>query len=179
MQNPHSDTLTGLAAQILEQAGGDRSRATQLMVDRLRDDPEVGQTIIDRALKIAAAQAIAHVLAYRRTRILTQSPHERSLVTQKASDRAVAFASARLAEFPLPSGKRLGDATRDDLQIAVTTFQRGIATLGRRANWLLLIAQKMPPLKTVGEVFSEQDLERTALEAFGQTPEVLSLPNDT
>lgn len=173
ISEPKPASLGALAAEALAMTQGDRSKAADYLIERLRDDPTVGTQIIDRALRIAANQAVAQILAYRRARILSthaqdrQGTEDRAMVRQQ-NDRVVILASSRLSEFPLPSGKRLSDATRDDLEAAAQTMQRGIIAVAQRANWLLSIARRMPEGALVRDVFTEDQLEETAAIAFQQ-----------
>jgi hypothetical protein len=179
MTETKAGSLGALAAEALAMTQGDRGQASDYLVERLRNDPMIGSQIIDRALRIAANQAVAQVLAYRRSRILSthaqdrQGTEDRALVRQQ-NDRVVILASSRLSEFPLPSGKRLSDATRDDLEAAAQTMQRGVIAVAQRANWLLSIARRMPDDAVVSDIFTEADLEQTAIEAFQRGP-LLSL----
>jgi hypothetical protein len=165
-------SLNALAAQALEDAQGDRAVAGRLLAVRLRDVTE-GQKLIEQALGMAAAKAVADVLAYRRRRLLAIRPHDRGDYDDRAEERGsngrvVILASARLSEFPLPSGKALGAATREDVEGAVEALRSNIATLNARADWLASIAQSLPPNRRVCEILSEQDLERLAHRAVGR-----------
>jgi hypothetical protein len=164
-------SLNALAAQALEDAQGDRAVAGRLLAVRLRDVTE-GQKLIEQALGMAAAKAVADVLAYRRRRLLAIQAHDRHDYDDRAEQRGsngrvVILASARLSEFPLPSGKALGAATREDVEGAIDVLRSNIATLNTRADWLSSIAQRLPPNRRVCDVLSEQDLEQLARGVVG------------
>lgn len=164
-------SLNALAAQALEEAQGDRALAGRLLAIRLRDLSE-GQKLMEQALGMAASKAVADVLAYRRRRLLTIQAYDRNDYDGRAeergsSGRVVILASARLSEFPLPSGKVLGSATREEIEGAIEVLRSNIATLNARADWLSSIAQRLPPQRRVCEVLSEQDLERLAQRVVG------------
>lgn len=159
-------SLGALAARALTESDGDRLLAGKLLTNWLRDEPE-GQRLIERALGMAASNAIAGVIAYRRRRLLAFETLDRSGYETRAVDRAsngrvVILASARLSEFPLPSGKRLGQATRAEVEDAVQVFRSRADTLMSRADWLSAVLQRLPPGRTVLEVMSESDLETMA-----------------
>lgn len=94
-------------------------------------------------------------------------PEDRALVTERAEDRlrgdrVVILASARLSDFPLPSGKRLGLAHRNEIEEAVTVFRVRAGTAAFRAHWLEQIAQRLPADTPVADILSDSDLEAIA-----------------
>ncbi len=78
--------------------------------------------------------------------------------THAANGRVGALVAANMAmllEFPLPGGKPLRDATRDEVQDAADLYRKQAVDMVQKAAWLRLVAKNVPTGKTVGETLDE------------------------
>lgn len=65
-----------------------------------------------------------------------------------------------LMDFPLRSGKRLGDAVRDEVQADAENYEKVSADAQNKAQWLSAIAEHTKVGKTVSQCLTEEDLRR-------------------
>ena len=132
---PIEGGLHALAAEAWEGAG-EIEAAVAALVKRARSRP-----LRDELLRLGARHMIAVLLAGRRTAVLAQAAgindtHARRLVRLSQADPSV-------YSLPLPMGKALGEATRDDLLAAAAFYEQRARTHARRAQMFGALAQKM------------------------------------
>jgi len=65
-----------------------------------------------------------------------------------------------LMDFPLRSGKRLGDAVRDEVQADAENYEKVSADAQNKAQWLSAIAEHTKVGKTVSQCLTEEDLRK-------------------
>ena len=75
-------------------------------------------------------------------------------------DRVAALAegnAAMLMDFPLPGGKRLGEATADEVRTAAEFYSKQAGNMAHKARWLSMIAARVKD-KTVKDALTEKKL---------------------
>ena len=78
--------------------------------------------------------------------------------TTDSNARVVALVASNMAmllDFPLPGGKPLRDATKDEVQDAANSYRTQAVDMVQKSAWLKLIAKNVPKGKTVGETLDE------------------------
>lgn len=84
---------------------------------------------------------------------------------RRAVEALATGTQSALMQFPLPTGKKLGDCTRNDVIFAQTTYEANSRSEKVRAKWMQLIAQSLIPGKTVKEAITEERLNELRDEA--------------
>lgn len=78
---------------------------------------------------------------------------------------AGAVQSALMDGFILPSGKKLGDADRNDLTVAMASFETVATDASVKHRWLRLIQQSVPKGSRVRDALTEERLAELRAEA--------------
>jgi hypothetical protein len=140
-------TLDDLAAEEMGNANNNVPRAVIAMQSRISADPVLYQALIVPIIKNALWEAASRSRrslrsAIDRNRSSSQSSRRSSRRSSRARIRLVA--AATMMEWPLPSGKAIGDATKSDLRAARQVYQSQIAPLTIRERWYGLVENKLP-----------------------------------
>lgn len=160
----HPDTVSTCARLALAEADGDVAEATKLLITRVRNDKELRRELLEPLIEYACHQAVARELRSGRSGIWRPVSPER-LAGMSDAERVKALAAGNLLMFPLPGGKRLGDASRDDISQASRFYEKQAGDMAHKARWLQLIAQSVPPGKTVRGTITEDRLRELQEEA--------------
>jgi len=151
-------TLRHYAAIALANAGGDVSAATTALVTRAMTDSAFLREHFDYAIRAACYSAVASCV--RQQRRAVWSTIQPTTEERRAQIAALAAGVMRtLHDFPLPGGKRLGDATREEVVAAAEFFGRQARDMAWKSRWLAHVAQALPPGRKVSEVISAERLE--------------------
>lgn len=137
--------------------------ACSALLAAVRDDPTLYAQLMGNHEMRAAREAISnHLTAHRRSSLQHSASDMGSSHT--ANKRVAALVDTNLTmlmDFYLPgSCKKLGAATKDEVELAAAAYLRSARTSGERGQWLSRVAAKLPKGKTVAEVFSEAALEK-------------------
>lgn len=143
-------TLRTIARGALIKCGGDANRATKAVVMMLKRDKALLQSIVSEAIQIAAYEATQGAVRHLRQSTILSASEGRARVSALAGG-----ISSSMLDFPLANGLRLGDATADQVFAQVHRYEEAGADMMRKARWLRLIAQSIPPGKTVGAIISD------------------------
>ncbi len=65
-----------------------------------------------------------------------------------------------LLDFPLPGGKRLGDASAQDVRDGATHYALLAADTAHKARWLFKVADAVPDDEMVSQVLTDTDLRK-------------------
>lgn len=145
-------TATEYAQDAMTQADGDVLEATAALEEMARDDMSVWQVLTENLLKSACYDACRGICRSERRVIWHTTGSDKGGNGERVKSHA-----ATLMDFPLPGGKRLRDATKDDLIEAAGFYDRQAAQMASVAEWLTGIARKVRG-KTVGESMTEDQL---------------------
>ncbi len=144
-------TLTALAREALEERDGNVAKAAGLLASRLRRDEKLLDTVVEEAIT-EVARARAHKLNTRVREAVIRSA-SRADVEALADGLAASF-----LDFPLSTGVRLRDATRDAIQTQAEIYRRMHVNTGHKFRWLERIAQAVPVGKKAGDVLDDSRL---------------------
>lgn len=144
-----------LAQFELDNSGGDVVTATNALEALARGNPEVWMSITDSLLRDACYNQITALCRRERRKIWSAPAPD----TKSQSNRVVNHAKSIL-DFPLPGGKRLRDATKEDLSAASSFYQKQAAKMSSISEWLSSVAKRVKKGATVGDCLSEKQLHR-------------------
>lgn len=141
------------AAEALKGADGDVKVATRALLAQVRKQRALRDALTEPLLEAACYQAVSAQMRQQRHRVWT--PPNYSAGGNGA--RVIALATS-LLDFPLPGGRRLGEATRAEVAAAAELYRSYADDMGHKARWLALVAQSVPDGGKVGEVLDEARL---------------------
>jgi len=132
------------------------AEAAENLLSMMRSDPNVYRQIMEPHEKTAASQAVNGYKQRQRHRLWTRPSAPDARVDALARGNA-----GSLFEMRLPSGKRLGDALRDEVEDAAQTYHDLAEWNAAKARFFKAIAEKMPPRakKRVADVLTAAELE--------------------
>jgi hypothetical protein len=169
-------TKEQLALEELERADGDLPQATQAMLNRIT--AEHLSHLINPILEDGCYSILSQVRRQERSRVW----HERqpSAQSRRRADRRRARSGRRRVEvlaeatieslymFRLPSGKRLGDANRREVEAAAGVYGSHLRDMSVKHEWLTLIASGLEADDIVRDVYSENKLRQLKARAERQ-----------
>lgn len=161
------DYVAECARRALDDARGDVREATRMMQAAVKQSRKLRDLLTDPLIANACYDAVrAQVHVDRRN---AWKPPSEKLVPSKSgvtgSFRVVQLAAGTLLMFPLPGGKKLGEATREDIATAASFYESQSADMAHKARWLRLVSQHIEGNKTVGDVMTDKRLRELQEEA--------------
>jgi hypothetical protein len=153
------------AVEAFDKAGGDRQKAISILVDRVRNDRRLRDMILEPLTEYACGIQIDRVLRTGREltwRAPSTAPKQSA---PNAARRVIALAEDMLLSFPLPGGKKLVDATRDEVIAASDFYSKQAENMRHKSVWLRLVAQSVSGEKRVGECVTVERLRELQEEA--------------
>lgn len=148
------DTIAAHARAALDDAGGDVRQATALMVERIKKDAAAFEALTEPLIKEACYSQITMACRRERRAIWTAPNYDQG----GNGARVINLAHGNLLAFPLPGGKRLGQATKEDVAKAATFFDAQAEDMARKARWLLAIGDALADGQIVLDVFDDEGL---------------------
>ncbi|WP_156453760.1 hypothetical protein [Methylobacterium sp. CCH5-D2] len=171
-RNSSADAVAQAARAALKTANGDVRTASVALEARVRRDRALRDALTDPLLATACYTAVAVQVRQARRSVWAApaaSRQEAAAAPQRRAPedarRVAQLAAGTLAMFPLPGGKRLGEATREEIAAAASFYEAQSADMADKARWLRLIAQSVPHAKKVGDVLNERRLRELQTEA--------------
>lgn len=149
------DLVADAAKQAFDEADGDVRAATAAMERKVLGDRVLRDALTAPLIQAACYEAVTAQCRALRRRVWIAPRHETST---PESGRVVALATGTLAMFPLPGGKRLGEATRDEISAAADFYARQAGDMAFKARWLRLVAQSLTGTKKVKDALSDERL---------------------
>lgn len=131
----------------------DVATATEKLEKWARKDKALYDYLTDPYLSQACYNAIRGLCRSERRLIYTAPNY-----TKGGNGHRVEIHGRSLLDFPLPGGKRLRDATRQDLLEAADFYRKQAADMASKAAWLEKISERVGK-KTVGEKLTSEQLE--------------------
>lgn len=152
------DPISDAARAAYEANGGDLKKAVAAFEASVRGNRALRDALLEPLLADACYQAVARIIRTERRQVW--SPPAEKLVKSKVtgSHRVVQLAAGTLLMFPLPGGKKLGEATREEISAAATFYEAQATDMGVKAKWLRLVAQSVPGEKKAGDVLNDRRL---------------------
>lgn len=151
-------TLAYLARQHLAAAGGDIRIASGRLSLLLEEDDDIRSAVIDAALSDALRMHLERAHRQERAAIFSQTPQR--IPAPKTNIGALANVAARtLMEFPLAGGKRLRDASREEVEEQSVLYLTTGADMARKGTWLRRIAERLDPGQIVADAMTLDEVE--------------------
>lgn len=156
------DLVAEAARRALAEAAGDVRTASRRLEAAVRTDRQLRDELTEPLLVGACYDACR--MACRGQRKRSWAPPAPAAATPRATDlsqsasRVVHLASGTLTMFPLPGGRPLGEATRDEISAAAGFYETQAGDMATKARWLRLVAQSVPGERKAGEVLTERRL---------------------
>lgn len=152
------------AEHCLDICNGDVSKATELMRQRINEDRDLFNELVEPLVKAACYTAVAARIRARREHVWVAPRYDGldslSAVTQRDRDRLSSLASRNLLNFPLPGGQLLGDASKTAILEASSVYRTQSAATAHKARWLERVAGEVPEGKIARTVLSEKELRQ-------------------
>lgn len=171
MRDFEQDTKTMIhteARRAYEDAGEDIKAATDLFEQRVRDDAALRDALTDPLIRGACYSAVTMVIRLDRKRVWTAPVYSGANgETNNQAGRVEALAQSNLMMFPLPGGKRLADATREEIAEASNYYLDRAKDARHKGAWLALIADRLPDGKAVRDAMTEKELQEMKDKANG------------
>lgn len=160
-----ANPITEAARAALTQANGDVQAATRLLEARVRRERKLRDALTDPLLAEACYSAVRLQCRATRRQIWTPSAAVAERTRREGAARVVQIATAALLAFPLPGGKKLGEATRAEIAEAASFYEAQSQDMGAKARWLRLVAQAVTGRKKAGTCLTEERLRELQDEA--------------
>lgn len=164
------DLVAEAARKALADANGDVREATRAMEAAVRGNRRLRDDLTDPLIANACYSAVTAQCRVERRKVW--SPPAEKLVASRVTGahRVVQLATGTLLMFPLPGGKKLGEATRDEISEAAEFFGKQASDMDHKARWLRLVAQSVPGDKTAADVLTDRRLRelQEAARALGE-----------
>jgi len=161
--------MNELAQKALEEAQGDWSKAFELMLQWVEDNPDALEEVIRHgcwhAIQIAAANVRTQYFRSAASQCSEGVSGETQARTSSADLRSLAFKS--WYNYQLPGGVRLGDADREKLDAAHQRYEKLANSNAQRARFVDRVRENVHGEKTVEECLNEERIEEIAKETLG------------
>lgn len=149
-----------LARKAMDECGDDIQAATEKLEAMARSNTKVWKGLTDHLLRAACFEACKAICRQDRRMIWTAPNYDAG-----GSGERVRAHGKTLMDMPLPGGKPLRDATREDLIAASEFYRKQSETMGAISDFYHSVSLRVKT-KTVGETLSEAQLEQIR----GKTP---------
>lgn len=158
------------ARRAYDDASGDVREAARMLEQAVRMKSPLREALTEPLLAGACWDAIRKQVQETRRNIWNPGhrplkPVPASPVSKEQASRVVHLATGTLKMFPLPGGKRLGEATREEIAAAADFYARQAGDMAHKARWLQLVGQSIPAGKTAGECLTDERLAELQKEA--------------
>lgn len=159
------DPVALAAQEAMKEGGGDVQKASRLLEAAVRKNRDLRDALTDPLLANACYDAVRKVCIVERRAIWKPPVEKRVASIVTGAKRVVQLAAGNLLTFPLPGGKKLGEATRAEISKAAEFYRSQSADMQSKAKWLQLVAQSIPEDKTAGDVLTDKRLRELQKEA--------------
>lgn len=184
------DLVAEAARRAYDDAGGDVAKAVAMLEQAVRQSRALRDALTEPLIASACYDAVRTQVRVERRSVWrpptvapvtsparphqgpnraapASSPARSQPVADPTPDaaRVVQLAAGTLLMFPLPGGKRLAEATREEIAAAAEFYERQAGDMATKGRWLRLVAQSIPGKKTVGDVLTDQRLRDLQEEA--------------
>lgn len=161
-ERPALSPVSKAAAEALAKADGDVKAATAAMLAKVRKSRPLREALTEPLLEQACYAAITKQCRRQRNIVWTAPNY-----TAGGNGQRVIALATSLLDFPLPGGRRLGEATREEV-MAGAQFYRGHADdMAHKARWLARIAAELKPEQRVADGLDETRLAALQKEEMG------------
>lgn len=149
----------------LDDAGGDPQAAVELLTDRILGEPEIVQTHLRDWARTWAHQKIHGLLKSKRQAIIRAVNSNDTF--SNALNAAMKSNFDRLMDMPIYGGKRLADATPDEVRESARRYQEVADNNSQQARFQRKVAEEAEKKGEgpIGKVLTEEALSRIWSEA--------------
>lgn len=130
------------------------TEAGENLLSMMRADPELWREVLEPFERQAASLAVQRRKIQQRNYLFNRPSAPDDRVKMLARTNAVTLLDSRL-----PSGKRLGDATREDVAQAAEFYAGRATIMAGRATFYRTVGEKLRGKKTVAQVWTAAQLE--------------------
>lgn len=148
------ELLLSVAKEHLEAADGNVRVATETLMYQIKRDKKLLAQLTDPLLATACYTVITSLCRQERRKIWTMPTY----TVNEQGKRVAALAEGNIMSWPLPGGKRLGEATREDIWFASDFYEKQGKDMLHKSRWLTLVGQSLPDNTIVKDVLSEERL---------------------
>lgn len=154
------DLVAEAAKQAFDQAGGDVRAATAAFERSVRANRGLRDALTEPLISQACYDAIRRQCQGARKAVWNPPARVEKFTPSKVSGafRVTQLAAGTLLMFPLPGGRKLGEATREEISAAADFYASQSDDMATKARWLRLVAQSMPNTAKVGDVLTDDRL---------------------
>lgn len=143
-----------IAAEVLEQVGGDAGKAAEALQARALHDDALFREVMLPLVPQACAAIVSSVIRTRRRSICNP--------VKEATDAAAGAAALQntaqsMLDFPLPGGKLLRHASAEDCKAAAHMYERQATDMAGKSRFLRNVGLRCGA-NIVGEVLTEIEL---------------------
>lgn len=161
-------TLASLVRAALDTFDGDADKASEYLFKKLLKDQSLLRQVIRSAIGYAVYHKTQETVRKGRSEIVNLAYEAARMAGAKASkgpSRDDVEAKARivvagLLDFPLAGGKKLRDATREEIAAQADRYEKQIKDEAHKARWLRLIEPIVPEGELAGEVLTEEQVQQ-------------------
>lgn len=157
-------------ASVLRSCDGDMLAAIVEIKAMAAEDAELHDYLMDKGIKFALRSvnrdSRRHIWNESSTtdRYVDADRTPSNLVVPQMNE-GVELMVMSVFDYPLPGGKKLGDATKTDLLDSSQSLMKQGKTLLERGRWMSMLADRVPFGKTVADSLNESDVRRLMDEA--------------
>ena len=150
------EALLLIAADAIADTGTTEEAAAELL-RRVGTRGATYQALIGPYVKVAARELVEAMTRQRRAAIWRPEPAAAAQARTAAVARAV---TAALLDFPLPGGRLLRSANREEVEAAAERYRAQASDMAWKARWLDAIAAHLPDAGTVADHFDDAALAK-------------------
>lgn len=144
----------------LDDAGGDPDKAVELLTERILEQPEIVQAHLPEWAKAWAYHKVRMLLGQRRVSILAAVGGGNSGTFADHLATAIKNEADRLMDLPIFGGKRLADATAEEVRESARRYAALASDNARKARFYDLVADAAEKKGggVIGKVLNENGL---------------------
>jgi hypothetical protein len=157
------ESIFSFVQQAYEQADGNFDKATNLIEEWLDENPTLREEIAQSLVRQAIRDHIQRFASGIRTTFYVKRPPGKD--NTRGLERLAEQALKKWYDLPLPGGKKLGDAMKDEVKAAADYHLDLGRTHNSRGKFLSALAGSIPEGKKVRDVITEKKIEEIASSA--------------
>lgn len=145
-----------LARQAYDASDGTIQDATEILFRRATSDHAFITEKLPEIVRSWCAEQIGHLVGSVRLAAWTAPNYD----AKGKGERLANAITASLLDFPLPGGKRLADATPEEVREGAAFFRSQAEDMSWKARWLDKVAEKVGRKPRVAAAVTEADLRK-------------------
>ena len=152
-------TIVSFVREAWEHNEGNMSGATESLFTTISRDQAMLGHILPGVLKTWCREQVGDYVG--RLRVMALAPVE----NPSQGGRLRAVIGATLFDFPLPGGKRLGDANAAEIRKGAESYSDAASDAAHKARWLAMVADRVGRKNRAETALTAQQLEELFEEA--------------